>query len=132
MEATFRCVDCGEEKPVEKEGGTGYGVDKDDNKVCYACCAERDKKDMEETGKAVLYLKTDLWQGGNRTRRCSGTVSNWPGTLKFEAYVRTGGHNIAGVRYDAYFRDHRGHEWHGVTYGNNTKICHCNRLKQRK
>ena len=32
------CCDCGQEiKPVEG-CGTGYGIDKEGRKVCYACC----------------------------------------------------------------------------------------------
>ena len=55
---------------------TGYGIDKDGKRFCYACCADRDRAEMVRTGKAMLYLS------GN-------TVSNWPGSLKFVAsYVK--------------------------------------------
>jgi hypothetical protein len=117
---SFRCSDCGEVKPVGTSCGTGYGYDKENRIICYACCGERDKKQMQETGRATLYLVESDGQHW---------VTNWPNTLKFSAGVSVGRHNIAGRRYDAWFHDHTGARWHGVTYGDNTQICHCKRLK---
>jgi hypothetical protein len=42
----------------------------------------------------------------------------------------TGRHNIAGVRYDVWFRGPDGHVWWGVQYGDMTQICHCKRTKE--
>jgi hypothetical protein len=135
---TFKCSDCGGVKPVQTSGGTGYGYfGKSKRKVCYACCAERDKKDMAKTGKAMLYLTHNKngTQHGNFAVGCEPPsekrvweISNWPGSLKFSAFVRVGSHNIARRRYDAWFTDHTGRQWHGVTIGDNTQICHCKRL----
>lgn len=57
--------------------GTGYGLDKDHNAACYACCAEQDKRDMLETGRAVMYLTK------NDTEVC-----NWPNSLTFKVAAR--------------------------------------------
>lgn len=118
----FRCADCKQVKPVHTEGGTGYGYGKDNEPVCYECCGKRDLVDMKATGKATMYL-TKLPNGGYE-------VGNWPGTFKVRANVRIGRHNMAGKRYDAWFTNPAdGMVWHGVTYGDNTQICHCKRTK---
>ena len=102
--------DCG-------HGGAGHGTDAQGKTFCYACCAERDKADMIRTGRATLYL-TDK------------AITNWPGSLRFDfGEVRVGRHNIAGKRYDAWFRGPDGAAWHAVQYGDNTQICHCRRVK---
>ncbi len=116
----FTCHTCKKTKPMQKNGGTGYGVDNGNNKICYACCGKQDLEQMETRGKATLYLGV-------------GRVTNWPDTLSFIVQgSKKGKHNIAGVRYDVWFYDANGREWHGVTYGDNTQICHCRRLKSTK
>ena len=115
----MRCKRCNKEI-VQPDGsfGTGYAVEADGSKVCYACCAKKDKEQMRSTGKAVLYLDAEKRQ-----------VTNWPGTLRFDVTkLLKGRHNIAGVRYDVWF-NFGGCEWHGVTYGDNTQICKCKRNK---
>ena len=142
--ATFTCVRCGEEKPINTSGGTGYAGDIG-NPTCYSCCADLDRESMIETGKATLYLACEpaskafdngrpftpatINKGHGRSRK--GTVSNWPGTLAFSASVDYSRHNIARWRYDAHFIGPDGFWWHGVTYGDNTQICHCKRTKKR-
>lgn len=121
----FHCADCGQDKPVKTEGGTGYGYfgpDQPDNKpICYECCGKREATTMRETGKATLYLE-------HKGRDTSGWVTNWPGTLRLPCGVSIGRHNMAGKRYDVWFV-FEGYQWHGVTYGDNTQICHCKRTK---
>jgi hypothetical protein len=57
------------------------------------------------------------------------TLSNWPGTFKIQLhYIRIGRHNMAGKRYDVWF-DYAGNDFHGVTYGDFTQICHIKRIK---
>ena len=97
-----------------------------DDKVCFACCGKRDETDMLERGKATMYLSLKQLPGDNFK---SWQVSNWPGTLAITVSMRREGrHNIAGKRYDVWFRFH-GRKWHGTQYGDNTQICHVKRLK---
>lgn len=120
MNKTFICSVCNQEKPTQASGGTGYGYDKNDNKICYVCCGQIDKEEMQKTGRATLYLTQE--NGQNK-------VTNWPGTLVFKPYYsKTGRHNIAGRRYDVWFT-FDGKPWRGTTYGDNTQICHCRRIK---
>lgn len=127
------CFVCGKPIPPSPFPITsGYGLDKDNNKVCYECCAEGDKQFMRDHGKIILYLTTrqpnDIQPGAWRVR--CGTVGNWPGSLKFENLnVHKGYHNIARYRYDTWFV-FESTIWHGVRYGDNTEICHCKRTKQ--
>lgn len=139
----FKCCQCKQVNPVQTSGGTGYGYDERERPICYQCCGEMDKQRMIDTGKAVLYLTCEparkmrlngrpytpetLNQGSGRSTK--GTVSNWPGTLKFDCHTSVGRHNIAGNRYDCWFTGPDGKQWHGVTYGDNTQICHCRRMK---
>lgn len=131
---TFYCADCHQTKPVKTDGGTGYGEWNGD-KVCYDCCAIRDRKDMTETGRAVLYLskaneKDTAPNGFNGSKGVSRwVVTNWPGTLRFNAYVKTGRHNIGRTRCDAWFTGPDGKQWHGVQIGEWSQICRCKRLK---
>jgi hypothetical protein len=111
-------------RTIEREEGsfaTGYGIDRHNHTICYACCGILDRKRMERDGYATLYL-TETPNGYR--------VTNWPGSLTFSAHVNRGRHNIAGVRYDAWFWL-SGYQWHGVQYGNNTQIVHCKRTKVR-
>ncbi len=123
----FDCADCGEHKVHVNPngyGGVGYATVLEDGiekKVCYDCVAERDRAEMKDRGRILLYLtkNQDGW-----------TVSNWPGTLKFRAREhRTGRHNMAGIREDVWFIGPDGREWWGVNYGHNTQLCHCCQLK---
>lgn len=121
----FLCNDCKQIKPVQAEGGTGYGYPAEnepdaDKPVCYDCCGKRDITRMVKTGKAVLYLsksKDGAWQ-----------VGNWPGTIRFNASVKEGRHNIAHYRWDAWFTGPDKRQWHGVQYGNMTQLLHCKRI----
>lgn len=121
MRTEFTCSVCKETKIHEEEHTTGYGLDKDNNKICFACCGIKDAEEMDKTGKATLYLtkgSDSIWY-----------VSNWPGTLKIRVqYQRKGHHNIAGNRYDVWFTFNDS-TWHGVQYGEMTQICHCRRTK---
>jgi hypothetical protein len=114
---TFKCADCGETKPTQR---AGYGIYDGDKAICYACCGLRNAAKMRETGKAILYLTDD--QGRYK-------VTNWPGTLSIEPWrVRSRRHNLVGRRTDVWF-NFGGASWHGVTYGEDTQLCHCKRLK---
>ena len=160
MKATFKCADCKQEKPVKAENPitTGYAVvggkwvkgrPIGGRKVCYECCAERDRKYMAKHGRNTLYLSKKYVEVdgplGHYAHPVSGIrmralpekdgrwfyweISNWPGTLRFDCGVRKGRHNIARTRYDAWFL-FGGFEWHGVQYGDDTQIIHCRRTKK--
>lgn len=118
----FTCTRC--VKTIEHRDAhtTGYGVFHG-RKVCYSCCADIDRRWMDRHDRVALYLAEDntgYWK-----------VTNWPGSLRFIPwYVKEGAHNLAGVRWDAWFKDHRGRAWHGVTIGRWTQILHARRLKE--
>lgn len=118
---SFFCFVCKLEKslPDSKVScGTGYGLDKHNNKICYDCCGKQDGEEMIQKGKTILYLDTQ-----------KGILSNWPGTLKIPvSYITKGRHNIARVRYDIAFM-FEGKRWYGTQYGENTQICHRKRYK---
>ena len=141
---TFVCHECGETKPVQKFGGTGYCWDAENHKICYACCGKQDTKRMEAGERMCLYLSGSVKEGGigmnRRTiihdRRRGETygaeqwyITNWPSTINIPVgVVNIGDHNIARVRYDVWFQ-YAGHNWHGVQYGDNTQIVHCRAVK---
>lgn len=113
------CNVCHKDIVKEKDSiSTGYGIDKDNNKVCFACCGEQDRKQLLEEGKLFGY-----WS--------HGFFSNWPGTLKIKAYYsRDSFHNFAGRngRTDFWF-NFEGKHFHGVHIGHNNE---CARVKQVK
>lgn len=137
---TFVCYECGEIKPVNPEGGTGYGLDPEDHKICYACCGKKDRERMERGKPMCLYLsrnnkssgsQAQIWDRIHHTTTADMVwhITNWPGTLDIPIYlVKIGRHNIAGVRRDVWFH-YAGKDWHGVQYGNNTEIVHCKVVK---
>lgn len=113
-------LECGHAESPHSEITRGYGKDDQGNRYCYDCCAARDRQAMRDDGRITLYLTGNDASGWY--------IVNWPASLKFKAYVKTGRHNIARVRYDAWF-NFEGAQWHGVQYGDNTQIIHCNRTK---
>lgn len=134
------CAQCGKECKPLGYGDTRYGKTSDGKKICFACCAERDKATMDREGRICLYLThdafpraTDQWGATNKCMgsTTSGKVANWPGTLAFPCHVKVGRHNIARTRYDVWFTDHNGNPWHGVQYGDNTQICHCRKISRK-
>lgn len=117
------CSRCGKEIVAPNDFTTGYGKDKDGNIFCFQCCGDMDAEQLASLKpgeKMMLYL--------THNHGMDGCVSNWPGTLKIKCHARTGRHNFAGVRYDVWFT-FAGHDYHGVTYGDNTQICHVKRIK---
>jgi len=120
----FVCHVCKQTIRVTPGLTTGYGVDDDDNKICYSCCADQDREWMIAQGKIHLYLCPV------KNSTLNWTVKNWPGSLVFPVWAqKKGRHNIAGTRYDVWFSGPDGHRWHGVQYGDQTQICHCKRTK---
>lgn len=108
-------------EPAKDSISTGFGRDLANNIVCYPCCGVQDKVFMKAHGKIALYLTI---------KDNKAVVTNWPDSIRFNCWhYSTGRHNIAGVRYDCWF-GFDGFVWHGVTYGDNTQICHCKRTKE--
>jgi hypothetical protein len=125
MADAFTCSRCQKQYPADPSNmsTTGYGLDKSERKICFACCGELDAQTMRDTGKIALYLSAA--PGSIAAWR----ITNWPGTLEFKVErARKGKHNIARTRTDAWFRDADGNAWHGVQYGENTQIVHCKRI----
>ena len=122
----YTCSRCNKEiqNTTQDQLGTGYGLDMDDNKICYTCCAMLDREHMGTHNKIVLYLSKEKF---------NWEVTNWPGTLKFKVHsLKSGRHNIARTRIDVWFTDHNNREWWGVQYGENTMLVHCKKLKVGK
>lgn len=125
QEVKIICHDCG--KVIEKPDKffTGYGIDKDGNKVCYECCGKRDRKELFEAkpgDKFIMYLTEEK---DATTGATIYYVTNWPGSLKIRLWAKPqkGRHNIARTRYDVYFQQNY-KNFHGVQYGDNTQILH--------
>lgn len=126
-------LDCGHEPSEHLSITPGYGKTADGRKICYACCAEEDKKQMRETGKAILYLvpkwiDSPMFGKPGRAMLTKCELTNWPGSLKIPCLVSFHRHNIAGRQYSVQFT-FEGQKWHGRKYGDNTDICHCKRNK---
>lgn len=128
-------LECGHPESPHFSFTRGYGKDANGNRHCYDCCAESDRQSMIDTGRGVLYLtiRDEISPAGGNYGDKIGTLTNWPGSLTFQTgRIRKGYHNIAGVRYDTWFRGPDGHKWHAVQYGDNTQIAHCKRVKGGK
>ena len=121
-------LECGHVPSEHSEMTTGYGVDAEGNRHCYACCAELDRANMLGTGRATLYLTTKAESASYG----SAKVTNWPGSLEFSGRYSVGRHNIARKRYDVVFIGPDGAIWTGTQYGDNTQICHCRRTKYKR
>ena len=128
-------LDCGHPPSEHAEWTTGYGQDKDGKTFCYSCCAENDKAQMIADGKTVLYLvkNRQAKDFGDGIDRSPWSITNWPSSLSIPINTpRISRHNIAGKRYDVWFTGPDGFVWHGVTYGDNTQLCHCKRTKEKR
>ncbi len=121
MKHEFTCNVCKLTKSHTSDSTTGYGVDKDNNKVCFQCCGDQDKKDMIKHGNAMLYMTK---------KDGKYIITNWLNTLKFECPVYwANGHNWGLTRHNVRFKGPDNKIWYGVTFGDNTQIAHCKRTK---
>ncbi len=123
--ADFLCIDCKQTKPVQASGGTGYATT-NRGKVCYACCAERDKAYMRKHNRITLYLAAHHDESCFYWKACfkpqHWRVTNWPGTLDIPAdHISTSKGWGFGRRYTR--RDVRftfeGQPWYGRNAGDN-------------
>lgn len=131
------CAYCAETIAQSKIGNGasgGYGRDKDGNKVCFACCADLDRAAMRRDGKIVLYLSgvsPKIRKGF--CVNAAWSISNWPGSLKFQPFgqsVKVSQTNWRLDRYDVWFV-FEGYIWHGVSVGNDSELLHCKRTKEQ-
>jgi len=103
--------------------GVGYATNSAGERVCYACCAVADEKQMQEDGKITLYLESSPTREAN-------TVTNWPGSLKFRVvFWKKSKHAFGHNMIIAYFKDSNGAWWSAKNIGD-TQIAHCRRLAQ--
>lgn len=104
--------------------------------LCFGCCADVDRERMKNEGKATMYLQyvspchnPQFTSGGINLTASEYVVSNWTGSLTMvTTKVQVGRHNMTGRRWDVWFRMND-QKWWGVSYGNNTQLLHCKRIK---
>ncbi len=123
-------LDCGHTPTTDQRKSApyqpvGYGTDSEGKRYCYACCADRDRASMIETGRAVLYFEDQP----------KPEVTNWPGSLRFDCTSvrrseRVGFFGVVFPREDFYFVGPDRHIWHGFRQGNSTQLAYCRRTKQ--
>ena len=130
-------LDCGHTiNTDEHKVTTGYGIEpKTNRKICYQCCADNDREYMLNNDKICLYLvRNGKWNYSIENVKFNSTwnITNWPNSLSFPVIWYTKGkHNIAKVRYDAWFVGPNNHIWWCVQYGEDTQIVHCKKTKQK-
>jgi hypothetical protein len=115
---SFRCHDCGEVKPVQTSGGTGYArcTDPDgEHLVCYACTDKRQTAELLTRDTFTGYISGDgrnltTWTGGILGRISFGSRHPWS---RERYYVRA---------YDVH-----GQSWHGT--GANSMWCNLRKCK---
>lgn len=103
--------------------GTGYGIDKDGNKICYYCCGENDKQELRNTGKLFGYI--------SKNKDGKFVFTNWPGSFVIPVYsFRYSWHNFAGKngRLD-FWLNFEGNTFHGVNIGKSNQ---CATIKKTK
>ena len=121
-----KCFQCGGDFVKNYDFDTGYGVNHDGHRICFKCCGENDRKDLDSLnfGEKIIFYFTKE----NNEKSGYGTISNWPGSLKISCYYRKGWHNMAQVRHDVWFT-FNGKKFHGVQYGYNSELCYIKRVK---
>lgn len=116
---SFHCSVCDQDKTHESDFTTGYGTDKDGNKVCFACCGINDRKTLLDLlpGK-----KMHLYYSNNH-------VTNWPNTLSLKPnHTRKSKTNWNLERTDFWFTLEN-QRFHGYQIGHNNQIAHIYKLK---
>lgn len=148
----LRCAVCAR-VPVASGCSTGYGRVTEfhallpaGSLICFRCAGAFDLFKLRAFGNGrgvALYLTIDFTDAGGARRvgfgspyvLFSGWVTNWPSTLRVRVLrgVR-GEHNIAGHRYDIWFRiPGDPFVWHGTQYGEWTQLVrHAKRTKKRE
>lgn len=129
----FTCSVCLKDLTHESDHTTGYGVNSDDQKVCFVCCGVTDREDMIKTGRAIMYITGDHDSFNPQERGVRfipKKITNWPETLSFDVLSWSrGSHNWGIPRYDVWFKGPDDQVWYGVHMGNWTQLIHCRRTK---
>jgi hypothetical protein len=113
--------------------GTGYGIDAEGKRLCYACVSIRDRRELLETGKQIGYLSFEQepkhWRRTGTESIKNGLFTNWPGTFKVPiASVKRSFNNFGAVRLDFWFTL-EGQRFHGVHVGDH-QIARVKRVKK--
>ena len=113
-------LDCGHAPSAHESFTTGYGINANGKKHCYACCAEHDRVAMLADGRATLYLTEK-------------GITNWPGSLVFPILgspnVKPHGGGFGAQRTDAWFVGPDRFVWHAINRGD-SQIARCRRTKE--
>jgi hypothetical protein len=119
-------LDCGHKPSPHGPYTTGYAYNvTDDKTLCYDCAAKIEHQYMLDNNKTVLYLVRNTSELNPFYE-----VTDWPGKLRFRVrHMKTGRYNLARKAYHVWFTGPNNTNWHGVTYGDNTQLCHCKRIK---
>ena len=128
--------DCGHDA-VSDGFTTGYGVDRDGKKTCFACCGEEDKRTLRETGVLRGYLTYDqepkVWSRKGYEAVKNGAFTNWPGTLRLPIIerVKRSLNNWGAPRID-FWIVWEGRRYHGVQVGESSQCATIRLVKGRK
>lgn len=134
IESPTICHVCTKAIVADSPHTTGYGIDQQGNKICYACCADRDRESMREHGRIDLYLSHVASAPTHNDTVCSNwKITNWPGSLVItsihrveHAYKPVFGRRMR--RVTVWFTAGDGQTWRGDNVGD-SQILRCRRVK---
>lgn len=136
MTHDFTCTQCKQDFKHENPsgfGGTGYGIDKDGNKVCYQCIGKSDETEMLDAKpgtRFTMYLTRENVDPGSGMQGLSFNLfaSNWPGTLRRKCIANWSRTNWGLERTDVWFKI-QGECFWGYHIGHNSQILHVRKIK---
>lgn len=120
---TVLCYTCGKECKDDSPYFTGYGIDKDGNKHCYACCAEQDKKTLLETGELAGYLTKD------KENEYKYIFTNFPNSFKLPVYKTRESRNNWGYKRIDFWLKYEGNCYYGRLIGTDNEYCKIKKIK---
>lgn len=119
MKTIFVCDNCKRTITHESTVSTGYATNKENEKICFACCGLHDEQEFRalKPGEKIYF-----YFDGEK-------LTNWPGTFKITPYhTRNGKHNIGRTRVDAWFKFNH-NLYHGVQIGEWNQVMKVTRVK---
>ena len=125
MDTNNKILDCGHYPSEHGDFTTGYGVEPGTGKkFCHECCAQWEREQMINTGRAALYYDEK-----------NHTVTDWPGQLRFNLCVEwAGSHNWWCIKNVVFMRfiGPDGAVWTGKHFNSGyNQIVYCKRTKIR-